>query len=153
MEKHKNKTCAIAPKVNMDSKTLPDSTTCTLLVERNGEALKGILINMAKLLTTKRENFHVTHILYGNSGGLESVGGSLCSKQFGTSNRSSSLQVSANTGPGNGLISEIFPDDFFENDTRLHGSTALIVNTDAIHPYSQQHSQVHRPTCVCTTLR
>ena len=43
MEKHKNKTYVIAPKVNMDSKTLPDSTTCTLLVERNGEVLKGIL--------------------------------------------------------------------------------------------------------------
>ena len=88
---------------------------------------------------------HITQLLYVNSGGPDSVGGVLCNRQFGPSNKNPNLQVSANTGPGNGLISEIFPDDFFENDTRLHGSTALIVNTDAIHPCSQPHSQVRRP--------
>jgi hypothetical protein len=92
-------------------------------------------------------------VLNCNSGGPDSVGGALCSKQFGPSNKTTNLQVSANTGPGNGLISEIFPDDFFENDTRLHGSTSLIINTDgSIHPYSQSLSQVRKARCFFITL-
>ena len=41
MEKVKNKSYILRSMPTLDSKTLPDSTTCTFLAEGSGEAAKG----------------------------------------------------------------------------------------------------------------
>ena len=45
MEKHKNNGLGVlSSKAAMDSKTLPDSTTCTFLAEGGGNTQKGTII-------------------------------------------------------------------------------------------------------------
>ena len=41
MEKDKINGYVLTSKATLDSKTLPDSTTCTLLAEKSGEVVKG----------------------------------------------------------------------------------------------------------------
>ena len=41
MEKDKSSGYVLTSKATLDSKTLPDSTTCTLLAEKSGEVVKG----------------------------------------------------------------------------------------------------------------
>ena len=55
------------------------------------------------------------------------------------------LQVSADTGTGSGIINEIFPDELFENDARLNGSSNYLINAEGSSNYhdSHQQSQVH----------
>ena len=64
------------------------------------------------------------------------------------SGSNNTLQVSANTGPGNGLINEMFPDELFENDARtLHGATTFHVDSEgnmtSSYPNVQHHPQVN----------
>ena len=67
-------------------------------------------------------------------------------KQGIPNNGGNTLQVSANTGSGNGLINEIFPDDLFEADVRMNGVTGFHLQPDGTisNSYSniQRHSQV-----------
>ena len=67
-------------------------------------------------------------------------------KQGIPNNGGNTLQVSANTGSGNGLINEIFPDELFEADVRMNGVTGFHLQSDGTisNSYSniQRHSQV-----------
>ena len=55
-------------------------------------------------------------------------------KQIGGNSSSTMLQISADTGSGNGILSEMFPDEFFENDARLNGSSTFLVNPVVSEP-------------------
>ena len=78
-------------------------------------------------------------------------------KQIGGKSTSSMLQISADTGSGNGILNEMFPDEFFENDARLNGSSTFLVNSVVSEPTiynSSQQSQVciHIPPTIIVYL-
>ena len=52
MERHKNKAYILASKQALDSKALPDSTTCTFLSEGSGDVPKGRLFKNSKSSNT-----------------------------------------------------------------------------------------------------
>ena len=82
------------------------------------------------------------------SGG-QGLGGNLLHEKHGIHNNcGNTLQVSANTGTGNGLINEMFPDELFEADVRMNGVTGLHIQPDgtisSIYSNIQRHSQVSK---------
>ena len=71
-------------------------------------------------------SFILSHI----SEGQELVGGATRNKTKCYKDSINRLQVSANTKHGSGIISDIFPNDLFEDDTRLQGSTTTLENLE-----------------------
>lgn len=113
----KNGVGVLSSKPTMDSKTLPDSTTCSFLAEGNGGALK----------TGRSSNGKVFH-----------------EKQVIQNTVGNTLQVSANTGTGNGLLNEMFPDELFETDVRMNGVTEFHIQSDGSMPNCYSNTQ-HQP--------
>ena len=113
----KNGVGVLSAKPTMDSKTLPDSTTCSFLAEGNGRTLK----------TGQNLSGNVFH-----------------EKQVIQNNGGNTLQVSANTGTGNGLLNEMFPDDLFETDVRMTGVTEFHIQSDGRMSNSYSNTQ-HQP--------
>ena len=114
----KNDVGVLSSKPTMDSKTLPDSTTCSFLAEGNGRTLKSGQSLSGSV-------FHEKHVIQNNGG--------------------NTLQVSANTGTGNGLLNEMFPDELFETDVRMNGVTEFHIQSDGSMPncYSNTQPQVY----------
>ena len=79
-------------------------------------------------------------------GGQGLDGNGFPEKQGIPNNGGNTLQVSANTGSGNGLINEIFPDELFDADVRMNGVTGFHLQPDGTISNSfsniQRHSQV-----------
>ena len=79
-------------------------------------------------------------------GGQGLDGNGFPKKQGIANNGDNTLQVLANTGSGNGLINEIFPDELFDADVRMNGVTGFHLQSDGTisNSYSniQRHSQV-----------
>ena len=79
-------------------------------------------------------------------GGQGLDGNGFPKKQGIANNGDNTLQVLANTGSGNGLINEIFPDELFDADVRMNGVTGFHLQPDGTisNSYSniQRHSQV-----------
>ena len=116
----KNGVGVLSSKPTMDSKTLPDSTTCSFLAEGNGGALKTGQSLSGKV-------FHEKQVIPNNAG--------------------NTLQVSANTGTGNGLLNEMFPDDLFETDVHVNGVTEFHIQSDGC--MSNSYTNIQRQPQVC----
>ena len=110
----KNGVGVLSSKPTMDSKTLPDSTTCSFLAEGNGRTLKSGP-------TLSGNGFHEKHVIQNNGG--------------------NTLQVSANTGTSNGLLNEMFPDELFETDVRMNGVTEFHIQSDGSMSNSYSNTQ------------
>ena len=70
--------------------------------------------------------FILSHI----SEGQELVGGATLNKAKCYKNSINRLQSSANARNSSGIISDMFPSDLFEDDTRLQGSTTTLENLE-----------------------
>ena len=76
------------------------------------------------------------------SEGQELVGGATLNKAKCYKDSINRLQLSANTRHGSGIISDMFPSDLFEDDTRLQGSTTTLPNLEINSPQSPEVKQL-----------
>ena len=136
MNKTSNKASSVftSKKSSLESKILPDSTTCTFLVEESGDPLKR-KIKLVKYydvyLNPVNIYYTITSVILSYiSEGRELVGGATRNKSKSYKNSIDRLQLSANAKHGSEIISDMFPNDLFEDDTRLEGSTTTLSNLE-----------------------
>ena len=76
------------------------------------------------------------------SEGQELVGGATLNKAKCYKDSINRLQISANAKHGSAAITDIFPNDLFEDDTRLQGSATTLANLEI---NSLQSPEVKQP--------